>query len=35
MQVFFDELNSSTCGGLFKEVIIDKTFEGEVTGNVA
>ena len=30
-QVFLDELNASTCGGLFKEVIIDKSFEGEVT----
>ena len=29
-QVFLDELNASTCGGLFKEVIIDKSFEGEV-----
>ena len=30
-QVFLDELNASTCGGLFKELIIDKSFEGEVT----
>ena len=29
-QVFLDELNASTCGGLFKELIIDKSFEGEV-----
>ena len=29
-QVFLDELNASTCGGLFKEIIIDRTFEGEV-----
>jgi len=29
-QIFLDELNASTCGGLFKEIIIDKTFEGEV-----
>ena len=28
-----DELNASTCGGFFKEVIIDKMFEGEVTDN--
>ena len=34
-QVFLDELNASTCGGLFKEIIIDRTFEGEVTGNIA
>ena len=34
-QLFLDELNASTCGGLFKEVIIDKTFEGEVTSNIA
>ena len=32
-QVFLDELNVSTCGGLFKELIIDKSFEGEVTDN--
>ena len=30
-QIFFDELNASTCGGLFKEIIIDRTFEGKVT----
>jgi len=29
-QIFLDELNASTCGGLIKEIIIDKTFEGEV-----
>ena len=34
-QVFLDELNASTCGGLFKEMIIDRTFEGEVTANIA
>ena len=34
-QVFLDELNASTCGGLFKELIIDRTFEGKVTGNIA
>ena len=32
-QVFLDELNASTCGGFFKEVIIDKMFEGEVSDN--
>ena len=32
-QVFLDEVNASTCGGLFKELIIDKSFEGEVTDN--
>ena len=32
-QVFLDELNASTCGGLFKELIIDKSFEGKVTDN--
>ena len=26
-----DELNTSTCGGLFKEFIVDRTFQGEVT----
>jgi len=29
-QVFLDEVNTSSCMGLFKEIIIDKTFEGEV-----
>ena len=32
-QVFLDELNASTCGGFFKEMIIDKMFEGKVTDN--
>ena len=31
VQVFLDELNASTYGGLFKELIIDKSFEGKVT----
>ena len=30
-QIFLDELNASTCGGLFKEFIVDRTFQGEVT----
>ena len=29
-KVFLDEVNTSSCIGLFKEIIIDKTFEGEV-----
>ena len=29
-KVFLDEVNTSSCMGLFKEMIIDKTFEGEV-----
>ena len=29
-KVFLDEVNTSSCMGLFKEIIIDKTFEGEV-----
>ena len=30
MQVFLDEVNTSSCVGLFKEIIVDKTFDGEV-----
>ena len=30
MQVFLDEVNTSSCLGLFKEIIIDHTFDGEV-----
>ena len=29
-QVFLDEVNTSSCMGLLKEIIIDKTFDGEV-----
>ena len=29
-QIFFDEMNASSCPGLFKEIIVDKTFHGEV-----
>ena len=29
-QVFLDEVNTSSCVGLFKEIIVDKTFDGEV-----
>lgn len=29
-QVFLDEVNTSSCVGLFKEVIVDRTFDGEV-----
>ena len=31
MQVFLDEVNTSSCVGLFKEIIVDKTFDGEVS----
>ena len=30
MQVFLDEVNTSSCLGLFKEIILDHTFDGEV-----
>lgn len=30
LKVFMDELNTSSCMGLFKEMIVDKSFEGEV-----
>ena len=30
MQVFLDEVNTSSCPGLFKEIIVDKSFDGEV-----
>lgn len=29
-QVFLDEINTSSCLGLFKEVMVDKTLDGEV-----
>ena len=29
-QVFLDEVNTSSCLGLFKEIIVDRTFDGEV-----
>ena len=31
LQVFLDEVNTSSCLGLFKEIIVDKTFDGEVS----
>ena len=30
IQVFLDEVNTSSCVGLFKEIIVDRTFDGEV-----
>ena len=30
LQVFLDEVNTSSCLGLFKEIILDRTFDGEV-----
>ena len=30
LQVFFDEVNTSSCLGLFKEIILDQTFDGVV-----
>jgi len=30
MQVFLDEVNTSSCLGLFKEIIIDRSLDGEV-----
>ena len=32
LQVFLDEVNTSSCLGLFKEIIVDKNFDGEVSG---
>ena len=29
-QVYFDEINTSSCLGLLKEIIIDGTIDGEV-----
>lgn len=31
MQVFLDEVNTSSCLGLFKEIIVDRSFDGEVS----
>ena len=28
--MFLDEVNTSSCVGLFKEIIVDRTFNGEV-----
>ena len=30
LQVFLDEVNTSSCLGLFKEIIVDRTFDGVV-----
>ena len=30
MQVFLDEINTSSCIGLLKEVLVDRTFFGQV-----
>lgn len=29
--MFLDEVNTSSCLGLFKEIIVDRTFDGEVS----
>ena len=31
LQVFLDELNTSSCLGVFKEIIVDRTFDGNVS----
>ena len=31
VQVFLDEVNTSSCVGLFKEIIVDRTFDGVVS----
>ena len=31
LQVFLDEVNTSSCLGLFKEIIVDRTFDGVVS----
>ena len=33
-QLFLDEVNTSSCVGLFKEIIIDRTFDGKVSGQL-
>ena len=30
LQVFLDEVNTSSCLGLFKEIIVDRSMDGEV-----
>ena len=30
LQVFLDEVNTTSCLGLFKEVIVDRTLDGKV-----
>ena len=30
LKVFLDEVNTSSCLGLFKEIIVDRTLDGEV-----
>ena len=32
LQVFLDEVNTSSCLGLFKEIIVDRTLDGKVSG---
>ena len=32
LQVFLDEVNTSSCLGLFKEIIVDRSFDGNVSG---
>ena len=29
-QAYLDEINTSSCMGLFKEIIVDRTIDGEV-----
>ena len=30
LKVFLDEVNTSSCLGLFKEIIVDRTIDGKV-----
>ena len=30
LQVYLDEINTSTCMGLFKEIVVDRTIDGKV-----
>ena len=30
LQVYLDEINTSSCMGLFKEIVIDRTIDGKV-----
>lgn len=34
VQVFLDEVNTSSCVGLFKEIIVDRTFDGIVSDSL-
>ncbi len=35
LQVFLDEVNTSSCLGLFKEIIVDRTLDGQVRASIS